>query len=183
MSDEWELLFVIGLFWIGSYCLLMFWKDLRKYLNKPPILDWWQKDVLYQIYVKSFKDSNKDGYGDLKGIIEKLDYLDSIGVKSLWLSPIYPSSHKDGGYDITSFVDIDPLYGTMNDFDELVEKVHQRGMHILLDFVPNHTSDQHMWFKESCKSDDPSNPYRDFYVWYSSEDKVNPPNNWVRYLF
>lgn len=137
---------------------------------------------IYQIYVSSFYDSNGDGIGDLRGVIDKLDYIYNLGLKSIWLSPFYPSGGKDGGYDVTSFTEIDPVYGSMNDFDSLVEKVHEKGMHILVDFVPNHTSNQHHWFKESSKNNDPNNPYRDYYVWYASEDKVNPPNNWVRFL-
>lgn len=100
-------------------------------LNKPPKLEWWQTETIYQIYVKSFFDSNGDGVGDLRGIIAKLDYIESLGTKSIWLNPIYPSGGKDGGYDVTSFVDIDPVYGTMKDFDELVENVHKRGAFII----------------------------------------------------
>jgi glycosidase len=108
--------------------MLSFWNAVRKLLNKPPKLEWWQDGIIYHIYVKSFYDSNNDGIGDLQGIIQKLDYIKSAGFKSIWLSPIYPSGGKDGGYDVTSFVDIDPAYGTMKDFDSLVEKVHQKGL-------------------------------------------------------
>ena len=152
---------------------------VKHYLNRPPRLEWWQTEVIYQIYVKSFYDSNGDGVGDLAGVKEKLDYVSKLGAKTIWLSPINKSGGKDGGYDVTSFIDIDPVYGTEKDFDELVREVHARDMHILLDFVPNHTSDQHPWFKESSKNGDSTNPYRDYYVWYPSEDKKNPPNNWV----
>ncbi len=107
--------------------MLSFWNALKKFQNKPPKLDWWQSSVLYQIYIRSFKDSNGDGVGDLRGVIEKLDYLKSIGVESIWLTPFYPSGGFDGGYDVTSFVDIDPVYGSMKDFDELVEQIHSRG--------------------------------------------------------
>ena len=146
---------------------------------RPPKLDWWQTETIYQIYVKSFYDANGDGVGDLRGVREKLDYVKGLGTNAVWLSPINPSGGKDGGYDVTSFTQIDPVYGTERDFDELVEAVHSRGMYIRLDLVPNHTSTQHNWFRESCKSSEASNPYRDYYVWYPSEDKVNPPNNWV----
>lgn len=188
----------IFLFWCGLFFLLSFWNAWKKYQNKAPKLDWWQSGAIYQIYVKSFNDSNEDGVGDLRGIVEKLDYLKSIGVESIWLTPFYKSGGYDGGYDVTSFVDIDPVYGDMNDFDELVKQVHlkgkikkqfiqkiciqncnKKGMRILIDFIPNHTSDQHEWFKKSCESNDTSNPYRDYYVWYASENSVDPPNNWM----
>jgi glycosidase len=107
--------------------MLSFWNAFKKYQNKPPKLDWWQSSVLYQIYIRSFNDSNGDGVGDLRGVIKKLDYLKSIGVESIWLTPFYPSGGYDGGYDVTSFIDIDPVYGSMQDFDELVEQVHRRG--------------------------------------------------------
>lgn len=158
--------------------MLSFFYECRKIKNKPPKLDWWQTEVIYQIYVRSFFDSTDNGSGDLQGIIKKLDYIKSLGMKAIWITPIYPSGGKDGGYDITSLTEIDPLYGTMEDFDELVHQVHKRDMYLLLDFIPNHTSNLHQWFKESCKND-PDNPYRDFYVWYPSEDKINPPNNWA----
>lgn len=161
--------------------MLSFLYEYRKIKNKPPKLDWWQTEVIYQIYVRSFFDSNNNGSGDIRGIIEKLDYIKSLGMKVIWITPIYPSGGKDGGYDITSLTEIDPLYGTMKDFDELVEEIHQRDMYLLLDFIPNHTSNLHNWFKESCKND-PDNLYRDFYVWYPSEDNINPPNNWVSFL-
>ena len=159
--------------------MLAFWQMLKKLINQPPRLDWWQKGVIYEIYAKTFYDSNNDGVGDLCGIINKLDYLKTIGVSTIWITPIYPSGGKDGGYDITSFVDIDPVYGTMKDFDELVAQTHERGMYLLMDFIPNHTSDQHEWFKKSRSSNDPDNPYRDYYVWHPSKNKTKPPNNWV----
>ena len=178
ITEEWLLCLAMFLFWLGFYYLLAFWNELKKYLNKPPVLDWWQKEVIYQIYVKSFCDTNNDGVGDLRGVAEKLSYLQQIGIKSIWLTPFYTSGGRDGGYDITSFTDIDPVYGTMKDFDELIRQAHDKQMHVLMDFVPNHTSDQHDWFRKSCQSDSVNNPYRDYYVWYPSEDRVNPPNNW-----
>lgn len=179
VDDHWELLFVFGLFWIGFFFLQWSWSLLKRIRNKPPKLEWWQTDIVYEIYVPTFCDSNGDGVGDLQGIIKKLDYLKNIGANTIWLSPIYLSGGKDGGYDVKSFVELDPVYGSMDDFDELVKKVHEHGMHILLDFIPNHTSDQHRWFQESIKDNDPNNPYRDYYIWYPSEDSVNPPTNWV----
>jgi glycosidase len=178
ITSEWELLIIFGLFWLGFYCMQHLYRCILHFLNRPPSLEWWQTDVIYQIYVKSFYDSNGDGVGDLKGVTEKLDYVEKLGAKSIWLSPFYPSGGKDGGYDVTSFVDIDPVYGSQADFDALVAAVHKRGMHVLLDLVPNHTSDQHEWFKESSRTDSESNKYKDYYVWKVSEDKVNPPNNW-----
>lgn len=114
-------------FWMSIYCALTSWSVAKRILNKPPKLEWWQTETFYQIYVKSFFDSNDDGVGDLRGVISKLDYIQSLGVKSIWLNPIYPSSGKDGGYDIISFVDIDPVYGTIHDFEDLVDEVHKRG--------------------------------------------------------
>lgn len=180
MTDEWELFGLFILFWLGVYAVLTSWVIVKRLFNRAPKLDWWQTDVVYQIYVKSFSDSNGDGVGDLRGIIEKLDYIESLGTKSIWLNPFYPSGGKDGGYDITSFVDIDPIYGTMSDFEQLIDEVHKRGMHLLMDFIPNHTSDKHKWFIESCKNE-PNNPYRDYFVWIESEDSDKPPNNWVKF--
>jgi alpha-glucosidase len=131
---------------------------------------WWRDGVIYQIYPRSFADSNDDGIGDLKGIISKLDYLADLGVDGLWLSPINPSPDKDFGYDVADYFDIDPKFGTMDDFKLLIEEAHKRGLHIIMDLVLNHTSDQNEWFKESRSSKD--NPKRDWYLW---RDK---PNNW-----
>src|SRR5690242_12754574 len=108
---------------------------------------WWQSGTVYQIYPRSFKDSNADGIGDLAGITEKLDYLTWLGVDSLWLSPFYPSPMADFGYDISNYVDVDPIFGNLADFDKLLEAAHARNLKMLVDFVPNHTSDEHEWFK------------------------------------
>lgn len=170
---------MFGLFWLGFYFIQAFYAELQKLLNQPPKLSWWQTDAIYQIYVKTFFDSNNDGVGDLGGVIEKVDYLKSIGVKTVWLSPIYPSGGKDGGYDVTDFRKIDPVYGSMSDFDKLVDKLHANNMHILMDLIPNHTSNKHDWFVQSCKSESAANLYRDYYVWFPSTDQKNPPNNWV----
>jgi glycosidase len=124
---------------------------------------WWQKEIVYQIYPRSYKDSNGDGVGDLAGIIEKLDHIESLGVKVIWLSPIFPSPMADFGYDVSDYTGIHPLFGTMEDFDRLLEDVHKRGMKLLLDFVPNHSSYKHEWFEESRSSKD--NPKRDWYIW------------------
>src|SRR5690348_8642874 len=115
---------------------------------------WWERGTIYQIYPRSFADSNGDGIGDLAGIASRLDYLEWLGVDAVWLSPIYPSPMKDFGYDVSDYTGISPLFGTMEDFDRVVAEVHRRGMKLLLDFVPNHSSDQHPWFKEARASRD-----------------------------
>jgi len=137
--------------------------------------NWWKEQVIYQIYPRSFNDSNGDGIGDLRGILEKLDYLKKLGVDILWLSPIYRSPNDDNGYDISDYYNIMEEFGTMADFDELLAGVHARGMKLLMDLVVNHTSDEHKWFKESRKSKD--NPYRDYYHWLPAKNG-NPPTNW-----
>ena len=139
------------------------------------VKNWWKESVVYQIYPRSFKDSNGDGIGDLRGIIEKLDYLQSLGVDVLWLSPIYKSPNDDNGYDISDYMDIMDEFGTMADFDEMLEGIHQRGMKLLMDLVVNHSSDEHRWFQESRKSAD--NPYSDYYFW--SKEK---PSNWQAFF-
>jgi alpha-glucosidase len=136
---------------------------------------WWRDGVIYQIYPRSFADSNGDGIGDLNGIISKLDYLVDLGVDALWLSPINPSPDKDFGYDVADYFDIDPKYGTLADFDRLLQEAHKRNLHIILDLVLNHTSDQNEWFKESRSSKD--NPKRDWYLWKSAP-QGKMPNNW-----
>lgn len=137
---------------------------------------WWQAGVVYQIYPRSFMDSNGDGVGDLSGIESRLDYLEWLGVDAIWISPIYPSPMADFGYDVADYTGVDPIFGTMEDFDRLLASVHARGMKLILDFVPNHTSDQHPWFLESRSSRD--NPKRDWYLWYDATEGGGPPNNW-----
>jgi alpha-glucosidase len=131
---------------------------------------WWRDGVIYQIYPRSFADSNGDGLGDLPGIISRLDYLADLGIDAIWLSPIYPSPDKDFGYDVSDYCNIDPRYGTLADFDHLVVEAHARGLHLIMDMVLNHTSDQHEWFQESRSSR--NNPKRDWYIWRDQ------PNNW-----
>ncbi|WP_418222639.1 alpha,alpha-phosphotrehalase [Clostridium isatidis] len=132
--------------------------------------NWWKSSVVYQIYPKSFKDSNGDGIGDIVGIIEELDYLNSLGVKVIWLTPIYVSPQNDNGYDIADYYNIDEMFGTIDDFKRLLNETHKRGMKLIMDMVVNHTSTENYWFKEALKGED--NPYHDFYIW---RDK---PNNW-----
>lgn len=136
---------------------------------------WWKESVVYQIYPRSFKDSNGDGIGDLRGIIEKLDYLKNLGIDVIWLSPIYKSPNDDNGYDISDYRDIMTEFGTMKDFDELLNEAHKRNLKIVMDLVVNHSSDEHQWFVESKKSVD--NKYRNYYIWKKGNNG-QPPNNW-----
>src|SRR5579862_2239641 len=156
---------------------------------------WWQHAVFYELYPRSFADSNNDGIGDLNGITAKLDYLKDLGVNAIWITPCYPSPQVDFGYDVSDYENIDPMYGTLQDFDRLAGEAHKRGIRIIMDFVMNHTSDQHPWFKESRSSRD--NPKRDWYIWRNGKgetatdkggvpndrssslgSKGQPPNNW-----
>ncbi|TDB63729.1 alpha-amylase family glycosyl hydrolase [Arundinibacter roseus] len=138
---------------------------------------WWQGGIIYQIYPRSFQDSTGDGVGDLRGIIQRLDYLQWLGVTAIWLSPIYPSPMADFGYDIADYVGIDPLFGTEEDFSALVQEIHRRDMKLVMDLVPNHTSDQHPWFLESRSSR--TNPKRDWYLWHEGRADGSFPNNWL----
>jgi oligo-1,6-glucosidase len=140
---------------------------------------WWKESVVYQIYPRSFKDSNGDGIGDLQGIISKLDYLKELGVGVIWLSPVYESPNDDNGYDISDYKAIMDEFGTMEDWEELLEGLHSRGMKLMMDLVVNHSSDEHAWFMESRKSQD--NPYRDYYIWRPGKDG-NEPNNWTSFF-
>ena len=140
-------------------------------------LKWWQEGIIYQIYPRSFQDSNQDGVGDLPGILQRLDYLQWLGIRSVWLSPIFPSPMKDFGYDISNYEDVDPIFGTISDLDNLIKAVHERNMKIILDLVPNHTSDQHPWFLESRSSKD--NRRRDWYIWRDAREDGGYPNNWL----
>jgi len=137
---------------------------------------WWKHGVFYQIYPRSFQDSNQDGIGDLKGIIERLDYLVELGIDAIWVSPIFPSPMADFGYDISDFTDIHPLFGDLQVFKRLLEQAHQRGLRVVLDYVANHSSDEHAWFLESRSSRD--NPKRDWYIWRDPKPDGSPPNNW-----
>ncbi len=138
---------------------------------------WWKRGVVYQIYPRSFQDSNGDGVGDLEGIRQRLDYLSWLGVEAIWISPVYPSPMADFGYDISDYCGIDPLFGSLEDFDRLLQEAHRRGLKVILDFVPNHTSDQHPWFQASRSSR--TDGKRDWYIWRDAKADGGPPNNWV----
>jgi alpha-glucosidase len=137
---------------------------------------WWRDGVIYQVYPRSFQDSGADGVGDLKGILARLDYLADLGVDAVWVSPFYPSPMADFGYDVSDYCGVDPLFGTMEDFDALLAGVHARGLKLILDFVPNHTSDRHPWFLESRSSR--TSPKRDWYLWRDAAADGGVPNNW-----
>lgn len=146
---------------------------------------WWKDSVIYQIYPLSFKDTSGNGKGDILGVIESLDYLNdgtknSLGVDAIWLSPIYESPMVDWGYDVSDYYKIDPLFGSMQDFEKLVEETHKRGMKLIMDFIPNHTSTKHPWFQESRRSK--TNSKRDWYIWADPGKDGGPPNNWLSYF-
>lgn len=142
-----------------------------------PATPWWKNAVIYEIYPRSFQDSNGDGIGDLNGITARLDYIKSLGVDAIWLTPIYPSPQIDFGYDISDYLDIDPAYGTLADFDRLIAEAKKRNIRVVIDFVLNHTSNKHPWFVESATSRD--NPKRDWYIWRDGKGPNQPPNNWI----
>lgn len=165
----------------ASLLLLQLCSVLSENLRTLNVTDWWEKAGFYQIYPRSYKDSNGDGIGDLNGITEKLPYIKSIGMKAFWLSPIYRSPMADFGYDIADFRDIQPEYGTMQDFERMVAEAKKLDLKVILDFVPNHSSDEHQWFKNS---ENRIPGYEDYYVWHdgvegSNPDQKDPPNNWV----
>ena len=140
-------------------------------------LAWWQTGIIYQIYPRSFQDTNNDGIGDLNGILQRLDHLVDLGIDAVWISPIYPSPMADFGYDISNYCDIDPTYGNLAEFDRLIARIHALGMKLILDFVPNHTSNQHPWFLDSRSSTTSSK--RDWYLWRDPAPDGGPPNNWT----
>jgi alpha-glucosidase len=145
-----------------------------------PGSQWWRSGVIYQIYPRSFADSNGDGLGDLKGITSRLDSLAALGIDAIWLSPFYCSPQKDAGYDVSNYVDVDPIFGTLADFDDLLEKAHGLGIRVMIDLVPNHSSDQHQWFQKALAAE-PGSPERAFYHFKDGlgENGELPPNNWV----
>ncbi len=140
---------------------------------------WWKEGIVYQIYPRSYKDTSENGIGDIHGIIEKLDYIKSLGVDIIWLCPIYKSPNDDNGYDISNYRAISEDFGGSDAFDKLLECMHDRGLKLVIDLVLNHSSDEHEWFKESRKSKD--NPYRDYYFWKPAKNDKEP-NNWVSFF-
>jgi len=163
-----------------SVLALTVWPS-RAYSQPKPVdaegHQWWQHAVFYELYPRSFADSNNDGIGDLNGITSKLDYLKSLGIDAIWLTPCYPSPQVDFGYDVSDYENIDAMYGTLQDFDRLASEAQKRGIKIIMDFVMNHSSDQHAWFKESRSSRD--NPKRDWYMWRDGKGESQTPNNWI----
>lgn len=139
------------------------------------MIKWWKERVVYQIYPRSFKDTNGDGIGDIQGIIRHLDELSDLGVGIIWLSPVYPSPNADYGYDISDYYDINPEYGTMADMELLIKEANKRDIRIIMDLVINHTSDEHAWFQQSR---DKNSPYRDYYIWRPGKNGKSP-NNWT----
>ncbi|KAM6956461.1 amino acid transporter heavy chain SLC3A1 [Aplochiton taeniatus] len=163
-------------FWLTITCTLaLIALTITVIALSPRCLSWWQSSPVYQVYPRSFKDSNGDGVGDLRGIKEKLDHFQYLNIKAVWISPFYRSPMKDFGYDVEDFRDIDPLFGSMGDFDDLLSSMHDRDLKLIMDFIPNHTSDRHRWFNLSRSQDE---HYRDYYVWADCNSTV-APNNWV----
>uniref|UniRef100_UPI00403F15E8 alpha,alpha-phosphotrehalase n=1 Tax=Paenibacillus sp. FSL R10-2734 TaxID=2954691 RepID=UPI00403F15E8 len=145
-------------------------------LSQSQYSEWWRRSTVYQVYPKSFKDTTGNGTGDIKGLIEKLDYLQNLGIDIVWLQPVYVSPQNDNGYDVADYESINPDFGTMEDFDELIQELHRRGMKLMIDIVVNHTSTEHEWFKQSISSR--NNPYRDYYIWKDPAPDGGLPNNW-----
>ena len=142
-----------------------------------PDLDWWRGSVIYQIYPRSFQDSNADGIGDLQGIVQRMDYVASLGVDAIWVSPFYCSPMKDFGYDVSDYCDVDPIFGSLADFDDLIAAAHGAGVKVIIDLVLSHTSDQHAWFANSREARDA--PLADWYVWSDPKPDGTAPNNWL----
>ncbi|XP_058880696.1 neutral and basic amino acid transport protein rBAT [Acipenser ruthenus] len=169
------------LFWFTVLCTLVLLAVTATIIAlSPQCLSWWQSSPVYQIYPRSFQDSDQDGVGDLKGIQNRLDHFVYLNVKAVWISPFYKSPMKDFGYDVEDFREIDPVFGTMEDFDNLLSSIHDRGLKLIIDFIPNHTSDKHVWFQRSRNG---TEKYKDYYIWKDCESVngtvTKPPNNWV----
>uniref|UniRef100_A0A1A8IX68 Amino acid transporter heavy chain SLC3A1 n=1 Tax=Nothobranchius kuhntae TaxID=321403 RepID=A0A1A8IX68_NOTKU len=165
------------LFWLTVCCMLaLLAVTITVIALSPRCLSWWQVSPVYQVYLRSFKDSDGDGVGDLRGIKEKLDHFQELHIKSVWISPFYRSPMKDFGYDVEDFQDVDPLFGSMKDLDDLLAEMHNKGLKLIMDFIPNHTSDRHRWFNLS-RNRDPL--YEDYYIWADCNVTSPKPNNWV----
>eukprot|EP00096_Caligus_rogercresseyi_P009388 TRINITY_DN3180_c0_g1_i1.p1 TRINITY_DN3180_c0_g1~~TRINITY_DN3180_c0_g1_i1.p1 ORF type:complete len:642 (+),score=181.57 TRINITY_DN3180_c0_g1_i1:259-2184(+) len=171
---RWLLFILFWVAWLAMLVVAVILIVLAPKCPTPKPKDWWQKAPIYEVYAKSFKDSNGDGKGDLKGVTSKLDYLANLGVGSVWLSPVYESPMDDNGYDISNFESIDPTFGSMEDFKELAGEMKKRGLKLIMDFIPNHSSKQHPWFTQSVARE---GDFADYYVWRSG-DASSPPNNW-----
>uniref|UniRef100_A0A4W4EU64 Amino acid transporter heavy chain SLC3A1 n=1 Tax=Electrophorus electricus TaxID=8005 RepID=A0A4W4EU64_ELEEL len=164
------------LFWLTIACTLtLIALTITVIALSPRCLSWWQTTPVYQVYPRSFKDSNGDGVGDLRGIKDKLSHFQYLNIKAIWISPFYKSPMKDFGYDVEDFRDVDPLFGTMADFDDLLASMHSMGLKLIMDYIPNHTSDKHIWFQLSRNQ---TEYYSDFYIWVNCTEGI-PPNNWV----
>ncbi|MGH0147506.1 UNVERIFIED_CONTAM: hypothetical protein FKN15_010633 [Acipenser sinensis] len=169
------------LFWFTVLCTLVLVAVTATIIAlSPQCLSWWQSSPVYQIYPRSFQDSDQDGVGDLKGVQNRLDHFVYLNVKAVWISPFYKSPMKDFGYDVEDFREIDPIFGTMEDFDNLLSSIHDRGLKLIIDFIPNHTSDKHVWFQRSRNR---TEKYKDYYIWKDCESVngtvTKPPNNWM----
>ncbi|XP_030656253.1 neutral and basic amino acid transport protein rBAT isoform X2 [Nomascus leucogenys] len=168
------------LFWLTvASVLVLIAATIAIIALSPKCLDWWQEGPMYQIYPRSFKDSNKDGNGDLKGIQDKLDYITALNIKTVWITSFYKSSLKDFRYGVEDFREVDPIFGTMEDFENLVAAIHDKGLKLIIDFIPNHTSDKHIWFQLSRTR---TGKYTDYYIWHDcthENGKTIPPNNWL----
>ncbi|XP_051506922.1 neutral and basic amino acid transport protein rBAT-like isoform X2 [Myxocyprinus asiaticus] len=163
------------LFWLIIACTLaLIAMTIAIVALSPRCLGWWQVSPVYQVYLRSFKDSNADGIGDLKGIKEKLSHFEYLNIKAIWISPFYKSPMRDFGYDVEDFRQVDPLFGTMEDFDDLLASMHDKGLKLIMDYIPNHTSDKHIWFQLSRNG---TELYKDYYIWVNCT-KDKPPNNW-----
>lgn len=177
LGAMWPMIVAILAAVILNAVIFTIWKGYKARKEQNERKKWWKENVIYHIYPRSFQDSSGDGNGDLRGIMKRLDYFEYMGIKILYLSPIFKSPMVDNGYDISDFTDIDPLFGDINDFDELLKAMHVRDMKLVLDFVPNHTSDEHPWYLESRASR--QSPKRDWYVWNDPSPGGGVPNNWV----
>ncbi|MDP3523466.1 MAG: alpha-amylase family glycosyl hydrolase, partial [Hoeflea sp.] len=152
-------------------------KRIQTGVEITPDVDWWRGGVIYQVYPRSFQDTSGDGVGDLIGIAERIGYIASLGVDAIWISPFFTSPMKDFGYDVSDYTNVDPMFGTLGDFDFLVKVAHEHGIRIIIDLVMSHSSDQHPWFLESRAGRD--NPKSDWYVWAEPKPDGTPPNNWL----
>jgi len=181
---RWVLLICFWVAWVGMLVAAIVIIVLAPKCPPRPKLDWWQKSTVYQVYPRSFQDSDGDGIGDLKGIEQHLDHMrDQLNVTAVWLGPIYPSPMKDLGQDVSAYDDVDPIFGSLEEFSNMKVAMHKRGMKLIMDFIPNHVSDQHQWFQESRKNKNDDNEFRDYFIWQNGKDnggqRPDPPNNWL----